>query len=68
MKPTKPPVSASAVKIEGDGFKTSGGKKAYKVPSPMTADEIRATVANYRLAVPPAGMETFLPGFLQDFN
>lgn len=46
----EPPVSASAVKIEGDGIQTPAGKKAYEVPRPMTAAEIKATVADYRLA------------------
>lgn len=44
------PVSASAVKINGDGIHTPKGKKEYEVPRPLTIDEIHATVADYRQA------------------
>jgi N-ethylmaleimide reductase len=44
------PVSASAIKIEGDGILTPQGKKAYEVPRPMTVFEIKATVADYKQA------------------
>jgi len=44
------PVSASAVRLEGDGILTPFGKKAYEVPRPMTVAEIKATVADYRQA------------------
>ena len=44
------PVSASAVKIEGDGIQTPHGKKEYETPRPMTVAEIKATVNDYRQA------------------
>jgi N-ethylmaleimide reductase len=44
------PVSASAVKIEGDGIHTPMGKKEYEAPRPMTVAEIKATVDDYRQA------------------
>jgi len=44
------PVSASAVKIEGDGIHTPLGKKDYEAPRPMTGAEIKATVEDYRQA------------------
>lgn len=44
------PVSASAVKIEGDGIHTPMGKKDYEAPRPMTAAEIKATIEDYRQA------------------
>jgi len=44
------PVSASAVRLEGDGIHTPMGKKEYETPRPLTADEIQATVDDYRQA------------------
>ena len=44
------PVSASAVKLNGDGIRTPLGKKAYETPRAMTTDEITATVNDYRSA------------------
>lgn len=44
------PVSASAVKLEGDEIHTPKGKKTYEVPRPLTLDEIKTTVADYKKA------------------
>ena len=44
------PVSASAVKLNGDHIKTPLGNKPYETPRPLTADEIKATVNDYRKA------------------
>lgn len=44
------PVSASAVKLNGDKIHTPLGKKDYEVPRPLTIDEIAATVNDYRAA------------------
>lgn len=44
------PVSASAVKLNGDQIHTPLGKKDYEVPRPLTVDEIAATVKDYRAA------------------
>lgn len=44
------PVSASAVKLNGDQIHTPIGKKDYEVPRPLTVDEIAATVNDYRKA------------------
>jgi N-ethylmaleimide reductase len=44
------PVSASNVKIAGDGIHTPLGKKEYEAPRPMTVAEIKATVNDYRQA------------------
>ncbi len=44
------PVSASAVKLNGDGIHTPLGKKQYEVPRPLTEEEISATVDDYRRA------------------
>jgi N-ethylmaleimide reductase len=46
----EPPVSASAVKLEGDEIRTPLGKKPYETPRALSADEIKATVADYRKA------------------
>ncbi len=45
-----PPVSASAVRLNGDGIHTPMGKKQYEVPRPLTEEEISATVSDYRRA------------------
>jgi len=44
------PVSASAVRLNGDQIHTPLGKKEYEVPRPMTILEIQATVEDYRKA------------------
>ena len=44
------PVSASAVKLNGDKIHTPLGTKEYEVPRPLTVDEIAATVNDYRAA------------------
>ncbi|MDM7861790.1 alkene reductase [Alteromonas sp. ASW11-36] len=44
------PLSASAVKLEGDQIHTPEGKKDYEVPRPMTIDDIDRTVDDYRRA------------------
>ncbi|MGW8194934.1 MAG: alkene reductase [Desulforhopalus sp.] len=46
----KPPLSASAVKLNGDKIRTPFGKKDYETPRPMSREEILATVADYRAA------------------
>jgi N-ethylmaleimide reductase len=44
------PVSASAVKLNGDTIRTPYGKKEYEVPRPLSVEEIKATVDDYRNA------------------
>ncbi|UCH44545.1 MAG: alkene reductase [Nitrospiraceae bacterium] len=44
------PVSASDVKLKGDLIGTPLGKKEYESPRPLTIDEIKATVNDYRTA------------------
>lgn len=44
------PVSASAVRLEGDGIHTPFGKKEYETPRPLTIDEIKVTVDDFRKA------------------
>ncbi len=44
------PVSASAVKLNGDMIHTPLGKKEYEVPRALTVEEIQATVQDYRQA------------------
>ncbi len=44
------PVSASAVKLRGDHIHTPLGSKPYETPRPLTVDEIKATVNDYRVA------------------
>ena len=44
------PVSASAVKIEGDGIHTPLGKKPYETPRSLESWEIPGVVADYRRA------------------
>jgi len=44
------PVSASAVKLNGDHIRTPLGTKPYETPRPLSIDEIRATVSDYRKA------------------
>ena len=44
------PVSASAVKLNGDLIHTPLGKKPYETPRALSVDEIKATVNDYRKA------------------
>jgi len=44
------PVSASAVKLNGDEIKTPLGSKPYETPRPLTVDEIELTVDDFRKA------------------
>lgn len=44
------PVSASAVRLEGDGIHTPLGKKAYETPRALSGDEIKAIVHDYQNA------------------
>ena len=44
------PVSASAVKLNGDSIHTPLGKKAYETPHALTVDEIKKIVDDYRAA------------------
>ncbi|MBY8999246.1 MAG: alkene reductase, partial [Candidatus Thorarchaeota archaeon] len=44
------PVSASAVKLNGDQIHTPLGKKDYETPRALTVDEIKTTVNDYRTA------------------
>lgn len=44
------PVSASAVRLNGDQIRTPQGKKEYETPRPLSVAEIKATVADYRQA------------------
>lgn len=46
----RPPVSASAVKIAGDGIHTPLGTKPYETPRALETGEIAAVVADYRRA------------------
>jgi N-ethylmaleimide reductase len=44
------PVSASAVRLEGDKIHTPLGKKEYETPRALTIDEIKTTVDDFRKA------------------
>lgn len=44
------PVSASAVKLNGDYIQTPLGKKPYETPRALSVDEIKTTVNDYRKA------------------
>ena len=44
------PVSASAVKLNGDAIHTPLGKKSYETPHALTVDEIKAIVEDYKKA------------------
>jgi N-ethylmaleimide reductase len=46
----EPPVSASAVKLNGDQIHTPLGKKAYETPRALSVHEIKTTVNDYRQA------------------
>jgi N-ethylmaleimide reductase len=53
------PVSASAVKLNGDHIHTPLGTKPYETPRPLSIDEIRATVSDYRKAAENAKAAVF---------
>lgn len=53
------PVSASAVKLNGDKIRTPLGKKDYETPRPLTVDEIKQTVDDYRTAAKNASVAGF---------
>jgi len=55
----QPPVSASAVKIEGDGIYTPEGKKPYEVPRALESWEIPGVVADYGKAAARARQAGF---------
>jgi len=44
------PVSASAVRLDGDSIRTPLGKKPYETPRALSEDEISAVVSDYRNA------------------
>lgn len=46
----EPPVSASAIRLNGDYIHTPLGKKPYETPRALLEDEIKATVNDYRKA------------------
>ena len=46
----RPPVSASAVRINGDGINTPAGKRPYETPRPLQTHEVAAVVADYAAA------------------
>jgi 2,4-dienoyl-CoA reductase-like NADH-dependent reductase (Old Yellow Enzyme family) len=46
----RPPVSASAVRINGDGIHTPIGKKPYETPRALETHEVSAIVADYAAA------------------
>ncbi len=46
----EPPLSASAVKLQGDHIHTPRGSKPYETPRAMTLEDIDRTVADYRRA------------------
>jgi N-ethylmaleimide reductase len=53
------PVSASAVKLNGDQIHSPLGKKDYETPRALTADEIKGTVDDYRTAAVNAKVAGF---------
>ena len=46
----RPPVSASAVRIGGDGIRTPAGKRPYEPPRPLQTHEVAAVVSDYATA------------------
>ena len=46
----RPPVSASAVRISGDGIHTAVGKQPYETPRSLETHEVAAVVADYAAA------------------
>lgn len=53
------PVSASAIKINGDEIHTPKGKMPYEIPHALTIDEIKQTVMDYRNAAKRAKQAGF---------
>ena len=53
------PLSASAVKLEGDQIHTPQGKKDYETPRPMTLEDIKKTVDDFRKAAANARQAGF---------
>jgi N-ethylmaleimide reductase len=53
------PVSASAVKLNSDHIRTPLGIKPYETPRPLSIDEIKATVNDYRKAAENARAADF---------
>jgi len=43
----KPPVSASAIRLEGDGVYTMNGKQEYETPRALETDELPGVVSDY---------------------
>jgi N-ethylmaleimide reductase len=58
------PVSASAVKLNGDAIQTPLGKKPYETPRALSLDEIKATVKDFRKAAENAREAGFSGQFL----
>ena len=52
------PLSASAIKIEGDEIHTPKGKKPYEVPKAMSLHDIKRTVEDYKKAAMNAKANT----------
>ncbi|MCA9261864.1 MAG: alkene reductase [Planctomycetales bacterium] len=46
----RPPVSASALRLEGDGIHTPSGKRPYETPRALETDELPRLVADYQRA------------------
>lgn len=46
----RPPVSASAVRLNGDGIHTPLGKQPYETPRPLETHEVAAVIADYAAA------------------
>jgi 2,4-dienoyl-CoA reductase-like NADH-dependent reductase (Old Yellow Enzyme family) len=53
------PVSASAVRLNGDHIHTPKGKKDYEKPRPLDLEELPGIVADYRAAARRAGQAGF---------
>ncbi len=53
------PVSASAIKLEGDQIHTPTGKHDYEVPRALETDEVAAVVEDYRRAAERAKLAGF---------
>ncbi len=53
------PVSASAIKLNGDHIHTPQGSKPYETPRALTVDEIKLTVDDYRKAAQNAKQAGF---------
>ena len=55
----RPPVSASAVRISGDGIHTPVGKQPYETPRSVETHEVAAVVADYAAAAARARVAGF---------